>query len=216
MRFDYARQNMVAQQVRVGGVADRRVIEVMSEVPREQFVPDGYRELAFADTSIPLPHGQFMLHPALEGQLLQALDLDPGDSVLEIGTGSGFMTACLARLAREVLTVDIFEDLVEAARGQLAAQKIHNVEFETGDLFEMQFTGHYDAIAVTGSVPEYDDRMEEWLKPGGRLFVVVGQAPLMKAQRITSVDEGVCTTETLFETVLLPLIQRQRVEPFRF
>ena len=80
----------------------------------------------------------------------------------------------------------------------------------------MQFTGHYDAIAVTGSVPEYDDRMEEWLKPGGRLFVVVGQAPLMKAQRITSVDESVCTTETLFETVLLPLIQRQRVEPFRF
>ena len=207
---------MVVQQVRVGHVADRRVLEIMSEVPREEFVPERYRELAFADTSIPLPHGQFMLHPALEGQLLQALDLDPGDRVLEIGTGSGFMTACLARLAREVVTVDIFEDLVEAARGKLAAQKVHNVEFETGDLFEKQFTGHYDAIAVTGSVPEYDDRMEAWLKPGGKLFVVVGQVPLMKAQRITRIDDSVCTTETLFETVLLPLIQRQRVAAFRF
>ncbi len=216
MRLDYARQNMVAQQLRVGNVADQRVLEVMSEVPRELFVPDRYRELAFADTSIPLPHGQFMLRPALEGLLLQALNLEPGDSVLEIGTGSGFLTACLARLADQVLTVEIFEDLVEAARGRLSAQKIHNVKLETGDLFDMQITDHYDAIAVTGSLPDYDDRMGEWLKPGGKLFVVVGEAPSMRAQRITRVDQSNWTTEILFETVLLPLIQCQRVEPFRF
>ncbi len=216
MRLDYARQNMVAQQLRVGNVADQRVLEVMSEVPRELFVPDRYRDLAFADTSIPLPHGQFMLRPALEGLLLQALDLEPSDSVLEIGTGSGFLTACLARLAGQVLTVEIFEDLVEAARSRLSAQKVRNLKFQTGDLFEMQFTEQYDAIAVTGSLPDYDDRMGEWLKPGGKLFVVVGEAPSMRAQRITRVDQSNWTTEILFETVLLPLIQCQRVEPFRF
>ena len=207
---------MVAQQVRVGNVADRRVLEVMSEVPREQFVPERYRDLAFADTSIPLPHGQFMLRPAFEGRLLQALDLGPSDSVVEIGTGNGFLTACLSRLAGKVLSIDIFEDLVEGARGRLAAQKVHNVKLETGDLFERQFTEQYDAIAVTGSLPDYDDRMGEWLKPGGKLFVVVGEAPSMRAQRITRVDQSNWTTEILFETVLLPLIQCQRVEPFRF
>lgn len=216
MRLDYARQNMVAQQLRVGNVADQRVLEVMSEVPRELFVPKRYRDLAYADTSIPLPHGQFMLRPALEGLLLQALNLEPSDSVLEIGTGSGFLTACLARLAGQVLTVDIFEDLVEAARSRLSAQKVRNLKFQTGDLFEMQFTEQYDAIAVTGSLPDYDDRMGEWLKPGGKLFVVVGEAPSMRAQRITRVDQSNWTTEILFETVLLPLIQCQRVEPFRF
>ncbi len=216
MRLDYARQNMVAQQLRVGNVADQRMLEVMSEVPRELFVPERYRDLAFADTSIPLPHGQFMLRPALEGLLLQALDLEPSDSVLEIGTGSGFLTACLARLAGQVSTVDIFEDLVEAARSRLSAQKVHNLTFQTGDLFEMQFSEQYDAIAVSGSLPDYDDRLGESLKPGGKLFVVVGEAPSMQARRITRVDQSNWTTEILFETVLLPLIQCQRVEPFRF
>ena len=216
MRLDDARQNMVSQQVRVWEVADPRVREVMSVVPREQFVPDRYRELAFADTSIPLPHGQFMLRPAVEGRLLQALDLEPSHTVLEIGTGSGFLTACLSRLAGAISTVDIFEDLMQTARGRLSALKIHNVKFATDDLFEMQFTERYDAIAVTGSLPDYDDRFQDWLKPGGKLFIVVGEAPVMRAQRITRVDQRIWTTETLFETVLPPLIQRQRVEPFRF
>ena len=207
---------MVSQQVRVWEVADPRVREVMSVVPREQFVPDRYRELAFADTDIPLPHGQVMLRPAVEGRLLQALDLEPTHTVLEIGTGSGFLTACLSRLAGSVSTVDIFKDLVQTARGRLSALKIHNVNFATNDLFEMQFTERYDAIAVTGSLPDYDDRFQDWLKPGGKLFIVVGEEPVMRAQRITRVDHRVWTTETLFETVLLPLIQHQRVEPFRF
>jgi protein-L-isoaspartate(D-aspartate) O-methyltransferase len=141
---------------------------------------------------------------------------EPFFTTKEVGTGSGFLTACLARLAGQVLTVEIFEDLVEAARSRLSAQKVRNLKFQTGDLFEMQFTEQYDAIAVTGSLPDYDDRMGEWLKPGGKLFVVVGEAPSMRAQRITRVDQSNWTTEILFETVLLPLIQCQRVEPFRF
>ena len=207
---------MVSQQVRVWEVPDPRVRAVMSVIPREQFVPDRYRELAFADTGIPLPHGQVMLRPAIGGRLLQALDLEPTHTVLEIGTGSGFLTACLSRLAGSVSTVDIFEDLVQTARGRLSALKIHNVNFETNDLFEMQFTERYDAIAVTGSLPDYDDRFQDWLKPGGKLFIVVGEEPVMRAQRITRVDQRIWTTETLFETVLLPLIQHQRVEPFHF
>ena len=144
------------------------------------------------------------------------MDLEPTHTVLEIGTGSGFLTACLSRLAGSVSTVDIFKDLVQTARGRLSALKIHNVNFATNDPFEMQFTERYDAIAVTGSLPDYDDRFQDWLKPGGKLFIVVGEEPVMRAQRITRVDQRVWTTETLFETVLLPLIQHQRVEPFRF
>ncbi len=207
---------MVSQQVRVWEVADLRVRAVMSVIPREQFVPDRHRELAFADTSIPLPHGQVMLRPAIEGRLMQALDLEPTHTVLEIGTGSGFLTACLSRLAGSVLTVDIFEDLVQTARDRLSALKIHNVNFATDDLFEMQVTERYDAIAITGSLPYYAEQFQDWLKPGGKLFIVVGEEPVMRAQRITRVDQRIWTTETLFETVLPPLIQQQYVKRFRF
>lgn len=188
----------------------------MSVIPREQFVPDQHRELAFADTSIPLSHGQVMLHPAIEGRLLQSLDLESTHTVLEIGTGSGFLTACLSRLAGSVLTVDIFEDLVQTARGRLSALKIHNVNLAVDDLFKMQFTERYDAIAITGSLPYYAEEFQDWLKPGGKLFIVVGEEPVMRAQRITRVDQSIWTTETLFETVLPPLIQQQYVKRFCF
>jgi protein-L-isoaspartate(D-aspartate) O-methyltransferase len=207
---------MVSQQLRVWEVSDPRVRAVMSVIPREQFVPDQHRELAFADTSIPLSHGQVMLRPAIEGRLLQSLDLESTHTVLEIGTGSGFLTACLSRLAGSVLTVDIFEDLVQTARGRLSALNIHNVNLAVDDLFKMQFTERYDAIAITGSLPYYAEEFQDWLKPGGKLFIVVGEEPVMRAQRITRVDQRIWTTETLFETVLPPLIQQQYVKRFCF
>ncbi|HUO68701.1 MAG TPA: protein-L-isoaspartate O-methyltransferase [Gammaproteobacteria bacterium] len=214
MNLEAARAQMLGQQIRAWEVLDDRVLDAIARTPRERFVPEGYRDLAFADTEIPLAHGQAMLAPKIEGRLLQALQVEPSDEVLEVGTGTGFMTACLARLAERVYSVDIFPEFVASARANLAAVGLGNVELETADALQLELPGRFDAIAVTGSMPVLDDRFVRMLRPQGRLFVVVGRAPAMEARLITLLPTGATTSQSLFETVLLPLINAERPEPF--
>jgi len=214
MNVEAARAQMLGQQIRAWEVLDERVLRALEQTPRERFVPEDYRDLAFADTEIPLAHGQAMLAPKIEGRLLQALRIEPIEDVLEIGTGTGFLTACLARLARRVQSIDIFPDFIDSARAKLAAESRTNVELRTEDANELEATGRFDAIALTASLPVLDDAFVRMLKPGGRLFVVVGRAPIMEARLITLQPSGDTTSQSLFETVLTPLINAERPEPF--
>jgi protein-L-isoaspartate(D-aspartate) O-methyltransferase len=216
MNREFARQQMVAQQVRAWEVFDGEVLNVLAEVPRESFVPPGFSHLAFADTEIPIGHGQYMMTPTLEGRLLQALGLTPGDEVLEIGTGSGFLAACLARLCRSVVSVDLFSDLTENAAAKLADAGIGNVSLATMDAARELPPGTFDAIAVTGSLPLFDTRFYEALKPGGRLFVIVGNAPVMEAQVLVRGADDMPRATSLFETSVLPLVNAAAPGAFRF
>jgi len=214
MNLEAARAQMLGQQIRAWEVLDDRVLHALQETPRERFVPEDYHDLAFADTEIPLAHGQAMLAPKIEGRLLQALQIEPIDEVLEIGTGTGFLTACLARLARRVHSVDIFPDFIDSARAKLVAEGRGNVELETADALQLELPGRFDAVAVTASLPVLDDTFVRMLKPRGRLFVVVGRAPVMEARLITLQPSGDTTSQSLFETVLTSLINAERPEPF--
>jgi len=205
---------MLGQQIRAWEVLDDRVLRALEQTPRERFVPEEYRDLAFADTEIPLAHSQWMLAPKIEGRLLQALQVEPIDEVLEVGTGTGFLTAALARLARHVVSVDIFPDFIDAARTKLAAENVSNVELRTADALSLDLARRFDAVAVTASVPVLDDYFVRLLRPLGRLFVVVGRAPVMDARLITLSASGDSTSESLFETVLTPLVNAERPEPF--
>ena len=216
MNFDVARTQMLGQQLRAWEVLDDRVLRTFAETPREEFVPREYRDLAFADTEIPLAHGQSMLAPKVEGRILQALQVEPIDEVLVVGTGSGYLAACLARLAKRVTSIDIFPDFATAAAPKLAARSIHNVELKTDDALSASYRAQFDAIAITASVPTpaLGEQFDAMLRPQGRLFIVVGREPAMEAQLVTLLPNGATTTDSLFETVLAPLINAERPEPF--
>jgi protein-L-isoaspartate(D-aspartate) O-methyltransferase len=214
MNFELARTQMLGQQLRAWEVLDDRVLRAFAETPRENFVPAEYRDLAFADVAIPLGHGQSMLAPKVEGRILQALQVEPIDEVLVVGTGSGYLTACLARLAKKVTSVDFFPDFVAAAEPKISACGIRNVELKVADAFGLSYPAKFDAIAVTGSLPEPEQHFRGMLRPQGRLFVVVGREPAMEAQLITLQPDGTTTADSLFETVLAPLINAERPEPF--
>jgi len=199
--FQQARFAMVEQQVRPWDVLDPRVLDTLMTVRREDFVPHRHRKLAFADLALPLEHGEAMFKPVLEGRALQELNLAASDEVLEIGTGSGFLTACLAVLAREVVGIDRHADFVERARARLAADGHANVRLEVADAFAWNPGRSFDAILVGGAVAGDPEHFAAWLKPGGRLFVVHGQSPVQEALRITRRDDGL-HRESLFETDL--------------
>lgn len=216
MNTDFARQQMIKQQVRAWHVLDETVLKGLQEVPRERFVPEGYEALAFADTEIPIGHGQLMMTPTIEGHVLQALRLAGGETVLEIGTGSGFLTACLATLSAHVTSIDVHDDFLDSALQKLKHCGIKNVELLPMDATQQLPDGTFDAIAVTGSVQSFDTRWVEALNPGGRLFVVVGDAPVMSATRVTRADEDGWQSDTLFETSLLPLVNGALPPQFSF
>ncbi|HET6603349.1 MAG TPA: protein-L-isoaspartate O-methyltransferase [Xanthomonadaceae bacterium] len=204
--LEQARHAMIQKQVRPWDVLDPRVLETLAAVRREDFVAPGYRKLAFADLALPLEHGQSMMKPVVEGRLLQALDLQPHEEVLEVGTGSGFMTACLASLAREVVSIDIHADFVERARTRLSALGMTNARTSHADALEFDPGRRFDAVAVTGAVTQVPGAFGDWLRPGGRLFVVRGHAPAMEAVVLTRVGEEHWREESLFETDLDYLI----------
>ncbi len=211
-----ARQQMVDQQIRAWEVLDPRVLDVFSAVPREAFVPAEYRELAFADTSIPVGFGQFMLAPVLQGRILQALGIGRSERVLEVGTGSGYLSACMSLLADSVHSIDIHAGLSAAAAANLRALPQARVQLETRDAFSGAPLGEYDVIALTGSLPVYDARFQDALRIGGRLFAVVGVAPVMDAVLIRRVDQAEWIRESLFETVIDPLINATAPQGFVF
>ena len=215
MNSDFARQQMVEQQIRTWDVFEDRLLDLFRELPREDFVPSEWRQLAYADAEIPLAHGERMLRPSVEGHLLQALALAPGDSVLAVGTGSGFLTACLARLAASVTSVDIHEDVLNAAAEKFAQHDIDNVSLKRHDVAaDGPPDGQFDAIAVTGSLPRLDERLLDALAPGGRLFVVIGEPPVMEARVYTRQPDGSIASRAAFETCL-PRLQNV-VEPSAF
>lgn len=211
--IDYAkaRELMVEQQIRPWDVFDPRVLAVLAELPREEFVPAAHRTLAYADIALPLGHGQSMMKPVVEGRALQALELSPGDDVLEIGTGSGFLAACMGRLAREVVSLERHADLADAARARLAAHGVGNVNVITADAFSWDASSlgsgrRFAAICVTGAVSAIPPRFIEWLQPDGRMFIVRGRSPAMEAVLLRNQSGSNQTTspriESLFETDL--------------
>ncbi|HEX7110813.1 MAG TPA: protein-L-isoaspartate O-methyltransferase [Mizugakiibacter sp.] len=203
INLELARQNMVTNQVRTWDVLDANVLDTLAAVPREEFVPAGYRNLAFADIALPLGHGETMMKPVVEGRMLQALELAKSDSVLEIGTGSGFIAACLARLAGEVISVDMHADFVEAARARLAALNVGNASLVVAEaVLGYEPNRQFDAVAVTGAVYALPERFRRWVKPGGRLFVVRGESPVMQAVLMRHEADGRFSEEILFETDL--------------
>ena len=215
MNVEQARFNMVEQQIRTWEVLDQQVLNLMAEVPREDYVPSAYRNLAFADTCIPLDHGQTMMVPRVEARMLQALQVSPSDRILEIGTGSGFVTALLARLGGHVASIEIHESFCKGAREQLAAHSVENVDIHNADGSRgWERSAPYDVIAVTGSVPVAETSIQNNLAVGGRLFIIVGQEPAMEALLITRNSDTQWSTDCLFETVLPPLTGVE--EPERF
>jgi protein-L-isoaspartate(D-aspartate) O-methyltransferase len=199
MNTELARHAMIEQQVRPWDVLDTRVLEAMSALHREDFVAPAHRALAFADLPLPLAHGECMMKPVVEGRMLQALALESCDEVLEIGTGSGFITACLARLARDVTSIDIHADFTAEAGSRLQLAGISNVRLETVDALAWQPQRQFDAIAVTAAVARVPERFTSWLRPGGRLFVVHGVSPVQEAICISRRGDSL-HTESLFET----------------
>lgn len=199
--FAKARELMVEQQVRPWDVLDLRVLEVLAAMPREDFVPAPHRELAYSDIELPLAHGERTLKPVVEGRALQALALEPGEEVLQIGTGSGYLTACLARLSREVVSLERHADLADAARAALAAQGIANARVEHADAFAWDSARRFDAICVGGAVDTIPARFVQWLKPDGRMFVVRGRQPAMEAVLVRNAVNAP-RIDSLFETDL--------------
>ena len=211
--FARARETMVEQQVRPWDVLDTRVLETIATLPREAFVPQAVRSLAYADTELPLAHGETMMKPVLEGRSLQSLLPQAHECVLEIGTGSGYLTACLAHLAREVTSLERHPDLADAARAHLSAQGITNAEVVLADAFAWTTDRTFDAICVTGAMESIPTRFTDWLKPGGRLFAVRGRSPAMEAVLVHRDVNGL-RTESLFETDLPYLVGAARAPTF--
>ncbi|RPE75768.1 protein-L-isoaspartate O-methyltransferase family protein [Vulcaniibacterium tengchongense] len=215
MDYAKARELMVEQQVRPWDVLDPRVLDTLATLPREAFVPEPHRALAYADLALPLGHGEQTMKPVVEGRALQALAVDPTDDVLEIGTGSGFLTACLGRLAREVVSLELHADLAERARAALAAQGIGNAQVVVGDAFAWTPTRRFGAILVGGAVDTIPQRFLDWLQPGGRMFVVHGRSPAMEAVLVRN-DVNGTRIESLFETDLPYLVGAAPVPTFEF
>lgn len=218
MTIDYAkaRAAMVEQQVRPWDVLDIRVLDTIARVPRELFVADAHRALAYADLELPIGHGERMLKPVVEGRALQALALAPGDEVLEIGTGSGYLAACLGSLARDVVSLERHADLAEAAQDRLVTQAISNVQVIAADAFAWDTTRRFDAICVGGAVDTIPARFLEWLRPGGRMFIVRGREPAMEAVLVhrDGDDVNAPRIESLFETGLAYLAGAAPVPQF--
>ena len=223
MNLEQARFNMVAQQVRCWDVIDQAVLDVLHALPREVFVPERFRQLAYADMQLPLGHDQVMLPPVLEGRLLQAMQLQADDRVLEIGTGSGYLTACIAALAGSVLSVDIFPEFIDQAHKNLSAisyrEQILNerIELRQADVFADFDPGErFSAVVVTGAVEQVPGHFVDWLADAARMFIIVGTSPNMQAQLLSRRGGGAVISEGLLETDVPLLVRDRPAKPFQF
>jgi len=217
--IDSARFNMVQQQIRPWDIVDDRVLSIMADIPREQFVPTAYRGLAYADMEIPIGEGQTMLAPKIVAHMLQALDIRADDKILEIGTGTGYVTACLSHLGGHVVSMEIHASLADQARTALQALKPRRLEVRVGDGLEGPVDGHpFDVITVTGSLPNTAalGALERQLAPGGRLFAIIGAEPVMEALLVTRVTDRDFRRQSLFETSVPALEKAPEPERFVF
>ena len=217
LNLEHARNNMIEQQLRPWEVIDDRVLNAMQSVPREDYVPEEYRHVAYADVELPIGSGQKMLPPRIEGRALQALNIQPDDDVLVVGTGSGYLSAVISTLANRVTSVEVDSELAEKAQQRLKSQGIDNISIVVGDATRgLDDYAPYDAIAITGSVTEVPQLLLDNMHIGGRLFAVVGHAPAMQAVVITRINSGEWTTDHLFDTELLPLENGTKSTLFTF
>lgn len=217
MDFEQARFNMVEQQIRTWDVLDQNVLDSISAIPRDEFVPEAYRNLAYSDTEIPLGYGEAMMTPKLEARLVQSLNLVASDRVLEIGTGSGYLAALMAHNCAQVTTIELHGALLASASARLEEHGITNVECIEGDGIDgWKPREPFEAIAITGSLATARPGIERQLTIGGRLFMIVGSEPAMEALLVTRVGDDEFTTESLFETVLKPLVGGEGTATFKF
>jgi protein-L-isoaspartate(D-aspartate) O-methyltransferase len=206
LNLESARAQMLAQQLRTNEVTDSGVLEVLASTPRESFVPPGFGELAFADMAIPIGHGQSMLTPQIEGQILQVLQIRSIEDILEIGTGTGYLTACLARLGAHVHSIDIFPEFVSSAQRRFEEHRLSGITTAAADATSCDWTREYDVVVISAALPQLDERYTNLLKPRGRLFVFTGQQPVIRAQLVTRALDGSLATDNLFETSVEPMI----------
>lgn len=217
MNFASARHNMVASQVRTWDVLDLRVLDVMEQLPREDFVPEPFKNLAYADTALPLYGEQTMLPPKEQGRILQALTLSPSDRVLEVCTGTGYLTALLAQLSKEVVSVDINPTLQAQAKRNLALHHINNVSWVVADASQgFSQAGHFDVIVITGGLPQLPEAYKQILNVKGRIFANLGRAPLMHATLFNHPDSHVWQKTVLYETLVPMMEQTHSHEAFDF
>lgn len=217
MDIEQARFNMVESQIRTWEVLDQEVLDLLFAIKRERFVPEKWRALAFADMEIPLGQGQTMWPPKLEARCLQEIAVQKNETVLEVGTGSGYFCALLTARAQHVYSVEIFPELAKQAAQTLKIEGVTNVTLESGDA-SRGWNKHapYDVIVLTGSVPLLLEVYQQALKPGGRLFAIVGDPPVMAAKLITCVAPGAFSSVDLFETCVAPLVNAPQPERFIF
>jgi len=217
LNFEQARFNMIEQQIRPAEVLDYRVLDTIAATPREDFVPEDFRELAFSDINIPIGDGEVMMKPIMEARLLQALNVQPGDRILEIGTGSGYFTALLAKLGQSVDSVEIDPVLLQQAQARLEAHGISNVTLTEGDGARgWDQGGDYDVIAITGSLPSLPESMKQKLSINGRLIAIIGTAPVMEVTLITRLSSDQWTLDALYETELPALRNAEQPQGFVF
>ena len=217
MNLEQARLNMVESQIRTWEVLDQNVLDLVLSVRREEFVPEQYRDLAFADLEIPLGHGEVMLAPKMQARMVQALDMRKTDKILEVGTGTGYVTALLAELGGQVVSVELIEEFAHAAQRRLAGHGLGNVQVHTGNAAEgWPAQAPYDAILLTGSVPLLSEAFQQQLSVGGRLLAVIGEPPIMTAHLITRVSAHAFNSVGLFETSIPPLRHVKHPERFVF
>ncbi len=217
MNFDIARTQMIKQQIRAWNVLDSHILDLIETTPREDFVPSAYRSLAFADTTIPLGHDQIMLTPKEEARILQALQIQSHERVLEIGTGSGYFTALLAKQAKSVISLDIFPDFISQATQKLNTLRFTNIDLRVADAaLGYDRDGAYDVIVITGSLSYIPDVYRNSLNAKGRLFAIVGQQPAMEALLMTKTVDSHWHSQFLFETMVPPLINAKQPNPFTF
>jgi len=217
VNLEQARFNMIEQQVRTWDVLDSRVLDVMREVPREDFVPARHRKLAFSDLRLPLGHDQYMMKPIEQGRLLQGLQLEGDERLLEVGTGTGYLTACLAQLAGQVTSIEIQPALADQAAQQLNAMQVSEVELKQGDVLQAEFNDHaFDVILVTASAAQVPECFAQWLRMGGRLLIALGQSPAMQAVLLTRATDQRWMTESLFDTDIPRLIGAEDAPTFEF
>lgn len=217
MNIEQARFNMIEQQIRPWDILDQQVLELIKTTPREKFVPQTYEKLAFTDMQIPLAHHQFMMEPKVEAKILQSLKIQPAEVILEVGTGSGYLTACLAKLGSFVHSVDIFPEFKYSAQEALQALDITNISIRTGDASQAWDAAlRYDVIVLTGATYQIPKTYKQALTINGRLFVIIGEAPAMQAYLITRVDHNAWREEILFETCIPSLIHAEKPQQFIF
>ena len=215
--LDQAHYNMIEQQVRPWDVLDSKILETLKQINRDAFVPEAYKKLAYADTAIPLGNGQYMLHPILVGRILQVLAIQPMDTILEIGTGSGYLTACLAHLGYHVTSIEIDEKLSQSAADRLEKNNQPNVSLISGDALQvLDKSKQYDVIILTASVKDIPAIFKQAMAIDGRMFVVTGEEPAMSARLITRISADQWSDRILFETSIKPLVNAEPEQSFVF